>query len=502
MKYRNIKLIVLAAMALSALNSCTDSFVEVDPIASIDESNYYKTEAEAYSGLVAVYDIMKKESGGFENMIAMLNAGSDDFYAGGGSASDGAGIQSFSNYTINPASLPNSFWTDYYQGIFRANVLLQKLPTTNMDATKKARFVAETRMLRAYYYFQLVTMFKNIPLITEPVNPTSYYNVLQAKPEDVYAFIENELKAAITDLPTTINAETEAGRVSQGAGKALLGKVYLFEKKNTEAAQILAEVNGTPGGANPYGYSLLTDFADLWKVDNKFNSESIWEATHTSKSNATWGAWGSGTDEGNSLNVMVGPRGYSAATPTAPKYETGWSFNTVTQDLRDALVGDTRYDATIADLSNLVATGQATYSPGYMDTGYFLKKFMPTNADLTTGGGDVVLNYRQNTYVIRLADTYLMEAEALGGTGERAQALLNAVRRRANMPVITVSMDAVMKERRLELAGEGHRWHDLIRTGQAASKLASRGFIAGKHEIWPIPLNQLTNTKLIQNDKY
>jgi hypothetical protein len=100
-----------------------------------------------------------------------------------------------------------------------------------------------------------------------------------------------------------------------------------------------------------------------------------------------------------------------------------------------------------------------------MDTGYFLKKFMPTHADLTTGGGDAVLNYRQNTYVIRLADSYLMEAEALGGTGARAQALLDAVRARVGLPSITVSMDAVMKERRLELAGEGHRWHDLIRTG-------------------------------------
>jgi hypothetical protein len=207
-----------------------------------------------------------------------------------------------------------------------------------MDAAKKARFVAETRMLRAYYYFQLVTMFKNIPLITEPVNPVNMYDITQANPEDVYNFIETELQAAIADLPATINLETEAGRVSQGACKALLGKVYLFEHKNTQAAQILAEVNGTPGGTNPYGYSLLPNFADLWQIDNKFNSESIWEATHTYKSNATWGAWGSGTDEGNSLNVMVGPRGYSASSASAPQYETGWSFNTVTQDLHDVLV--------------------------------------------------------------------------------------------------------------------------------------------------------------------
>jgi len=502
MKYKNIKLIVIAAMALTAFNSCSNDFIEVAPIASTADVNYYKNETEAYSGLIAVYDIMKKESGGFENMIAMLNAGSDDFYAGGGSASDGAGIQSFSNYTINPASLPDSFWFDFYQGVFRANVMLQKLPGVNMDETTKARFTAEVRMLRAYYYFQLVTMFRNIPLIIEPIPTAQIYQITQANPDDVYAFIEAELQAAIPNLPTTIANATEAGRVSQGAAKSLLGKVYLSQGKNSQAATTLAEVNGTPGGANPYGYALLSNFADLWKVDNKFHSESIWEATHTFKSNAGWGNWGSGSDEGNSLNVMIGPRGYSASSSAAPQYETGWSFNPMTNDLYNQLVGDPRFNATVADLTALVASGQASYSPGYMDTGHFLKKFMPTHADLTTGGGDAVLNYRQNTYVIRLADTYLMEAEALGGTGARAQALLDAVRARVGLPSIPVTKDAVMNERRLELAGEGHRWHDLIRTGQAAAKLASRNFVAGKNEIWPIPLNQLTNTKLEQNPNY
>jgi hypothetical protein len=104
--------------------------------------------------------------------------------------------------------------------------------------------------------------------------------------------------------------------------------------------------------------------------------------------------------------------------------------------------------------------------------------------------------------MIRLADTYLLEAEALGGTGTRAQALLDAVRARVGLSSVTVSLDAIYAERRLELAGEGHRWYDLVRTGRAASALAEKGFVAGKNEILPIPLAELENTLLVQNPNY
>ena len=503
MKYRNLKwpVLVLVLSGMLTTVSCSDEFLDTQFKGAVSEDNYYQNEDDAYHALIAVYDIMKKQSGGFENMIAMLNAGSDDHYAGGGNASDGAGIQSFSNYSINPASLPGSFWNDFYQGIGRANVLLQKLPGISMDENVKARFTAETKALRAYYYFQLITQFRNIPLITEPLAIDQYYNYPQASSRDeVYALIESDLTEAIPDLPMTIDVSTEAGRIGKAAGQAILGKVYLYQNKMPQAAAILAEVNGTPGATSPYGNKLLDNYNDLWIIDNKFNSESILEANHTYQSNAGWGNWGSGSDEGNTLNVMVGPRGYSASG--APAYETGWSFNPITVDLAMALQGDPRFEATILDMNELVADGLASYVPGYQDTGYFLKKFMPTHADITPGGGDVVLNYRQNTYVIRLADTYLMEAEALGGTGARAQALLDAVRDRVGLDPVPVSLEAIWNERRLELAGEGHRWRDLVRTGRAATVLASRGFIAGKHEFWPVPLRETENTRIQQDPNY
>jgi hypothetical protein len=122
--------------------------------------------------------------------------------------------------------------------------------------------------------------------------------------------------------------------------------------------------------------------------------------------------------------------------------------------------------------------------------------------DISTLGGTQDLNYQQDSYIIRLADTYLMEAEALGGTGARAQALLDAVRDRVGLSSVPVSLAAIKTERRLELAGEGHRFFDLVRWGDAASVLAPDGFVAGKHEIFPIPAKELRGTKLVQNPNY
>jgi len=365
----------------------------------------------------------------------------------------------------------------------------------------KTRFEAESKALRALYYFNLVRMFKNVPLILEPLTPADMYNVLQANPVDVYTQIELDLVDAIAVLPASL-PDAEKGRFTKGAAQALLGKVYLFDGKNTQAAAVLAEVNGTPGSPNQYGNYLLANYNDLWVVNNKFNAESLLEVAHASTGSSHWGVWGSGSDEGNSVNVMVGPRGYVKLGSAAPSLPAGWSFNVITQELYNQLNGDPRFDATIFDLKALQTSGQADYIAGYQDTGYFLNKFLPRQVDVSTGTGDAVLNYRQNTYVIRLADTYLMEAEALGGTGTRAQALLDAVRARVGLSPVPVSMTAIKAERRKELAGEGHRFFDLVRWGDAASVLSSRGFVAGKNEIFPIPYKELENTLIQQNPNY
>lgn len=504
MKIMRVSVAFLALSTVMVLSSCTKDFITLQPQGQFLSENYYSTPSQAYSALVGVYDVLRKNAGGFENMITMMNAGSDDNFAGGGGASDGAGIQGFSNYTINANTMPGSFWNDHYQGIFRANVLLSKLPDIQMDDALKARFTAEAKALRATYYFNLVRMFRNIPLLLEPLNTGNMYDVVQSAPEEVYAQIEKDLSEAIPDLPGVLaNNATEEGRFTKGAAQAQLGKVYLYEKKNDQAAAQLAEVNGTPGQTNQYGNHLLENFADLWVFTNKPNAEGILVARHTDQSNADWGFWGTGADEGNSVNQMVGPRSYSKKPGSdAPDIPSGWSFNVFTNDFIDLMKDDPRFGATVLDMNALKASGKADYIPGYQNTGYFLNKFIPRNSDVRKGGGAVELNFQQDDYIIRLADTYLMEAEALGGTGARAQALLDAVRERVGLPSVPVSMQAIKTERRLELAGEGHRFFDLVRWGDAAQALASRGFVAGKNEIFPIPFRELQGTKLVQNPNY
>jgi hypothetical protein len=504
---KNIKMkFTLVLTSLTLMTACKKDFITIEPRGQFLTQNYYSTRDQAYTGLVGAYDVLRKNAGGFENMITFLNAGTDDNYSGGAAGgSDGAGIQSFSTFTINQNLMPGSYWNDHYQGIFRANILLSKIGAINMNAAEKARFTAEAKALRAIYFFNLVRMFKNVPLLLEAVTTDQIYQVTQATPAATYAQIEKDLTEAIPDLPPSLALATEAGRLTKGAGQAMLGKVLLYDGKGTAAAVQLAQVNGTtPGQPNQYGNKLLANFADLWVFSNKFNSESILECTHTNQSNTDWGFWGSSADEGNSVNQMVGPRSFApTGTYTGPDiYRAGWSFNTWTQEFYDLIKPDPRFAATVFDAKAYVTAGQASYIDGHMNTGYFINKFLPKRTDQTSGGGNLELNFQQNDYIIRLADCYLMEAEALGATGPRAQALLDAVRARVGLGSVPVSLAAIKAERRLELAGEGHRFFDLVRWGDAAAKLGSRGFVAGKNEIFPIPAAELVATKLVQNPNY
>ena len=232
------------AIAMVSLGSCSEDFVDVTPKGSFLSDNYYANQEQATAALVGVYDPIRKNSGGFENMIAMMNAGSDDHFAGGGGSTDGLGIQNFSTHSLTSTSIPESFWNDHYQGIFRANTLLLKLPEVAMADNLKSRFAGECKALRAIYYFNLVRLFKNVPLLLDPLTATNMYDAVQATPEEVYAQIEKDLAEAIPALPASVPADTESGRLTKGAAQAMLGKVYLFEGKKSEAAAI----SKMPGG--------------------------------------------------------------------------------------------------------------------------------------------------------------------------------------------------------------------------------------------------------------
>ena len=510
MKKDYLKYTAIILLGLGVLVSCKKSFLEKSPKGEFAEANYYSTPDQAFAGLAAAYDPLVTETGGLDQTytdpLGPLNAASDDCYAGGGGPNDTNDWQLWNNYQLTSAAGPQQgFWPINFLGISRANTILSKLAgVPGLSAALASRYTAEALFLRAHYYFDLVRLFKNVPLIIKPLAPSDIYNQVQAAPTAVYAQIEADLTAAIPDLPATVVA-SEDGRVTQGAAIAELGKVYLYEKKYTQAATEFALVNGTtPGGTTAnYGYKLQANFGSIFSPDNKFNSEAIFEITHTASQAYTWNNWD--TFKGMVYTQMVGPRNYSGTV-----YAGGWGFNPITPELYAAFnyyaggVQDPRYGYTILNMDSLAKAQSTTYTPSYQNTGYFIVKYAPLTKYKATQG-QVELNYPNDYIEIRLADTYLMEAEALvqgGGNTARAQALMDAVRARVGLASVPVSMTSIKSERRLELATEGHRWFDLVRWGDAPAALAFKGFTAGKNEILPIPLTELSATKLVQNPGY
>jgi len=452
MKKNKLFLSLMAGMLLASatFQGCGKDFLEAKPKGTHFESNYYKNRQEAFNGLIAVYDVVGWSTGGYVNKLAVMNVASDDMYAGGGSSSDLPHFQHMSKFSVTPAEGPqDGLWAGGYAGVGRANVLLSKLPTTVMDETEKKRFVAETRFLRAYFYFDLVRMFKNIPLITKPLAASEINDVPQVSPADVYAFITTELKESLADLPQTVPVATEGGRITKAAGHALLGKVLLYQEKFAEAAAQLAEVNGQPGQVSQFGNQLIPNYADLFVVKNKHNKESILEVNHTSLSAGTWGCIA--CTEGNIINIMSAPRGYGydeAVASKVPSFVSGWGFFIPTKELAEWMKKDNRYTTTISNIDSLANLKLVKYEPSYQSTGYYLKKYAGKKEDRSTGAGDADLNFPQNTYEIRLADTYLMEAEAIlrgSGLNARALDLFNAVRERAHMPKkTTITLDDII----------------------------------------------------------
>lgn len=505
MKVYDLKYLVGFVSVSLMISSCGMDFLNVDPKATQLESNYYQNAEELYNGLVAAYDPMGWEGGkggNYANFLCLV-AASDEALGGGGSSSDVPYFNTMDDYAIDAANGPQlGFWEKGFTGISRVNTLLSKLneDVEGLDEATKKRYTAEALFLRAYYYFELVRLFGNVPLFTEPLLTDEIYSVEQVQPDAIYAQIEKDLKASIAEpnLPDKVPAATEGGRITKGAAHALLGKVYLFEKKWDEAAKEFAVVNGTPGGTSQFGYRLLSDFAAIFRPDNPFNSESILEITHTSIAASGWG--NTSKVEGLIASKMCGPRSYSG-----PLYYSGWGGCPVSSKLYDALHYDPRFEATIVDIDSMVQAGVADYIPGYENTGHFIRKFAALNEFKNQGAGTPTLNYPQNYIQIRLADTYLMEAEALvqgGGDLVRAAALLNAVRARVGLKPVAVTLENIYHERFLELATEGHRWYTLIRTGRAGKVLGPLGFKEGKNEVLPIPLQELNNTKLKQNTGY
>lgn len=501
MKNKYIKSTIAIVAMMQIFVSCKKDFLELTPKGTTLEDNFYKNEKEVMQGVIAVYDVMQwGTTGGYTMKMPLLSAASDDCWAGGSNAADQPGWVAYDNFNMSSFVGPQGgLWNKNYSGINRANLILSKIDkSTTLSASFKTRATAEAKFLRAYFYFDLVRWFGNVPLIVTTLPTAELYTQKQSTPAQIYAQIEKDLRDAIAGLPALV-AAAEKGRTSQGAAKAQLAKVLLYQNDNSKLAEAITLFEDVNKTGNAYGYKLMTNYADIFDPVNKFNSESILEIPHSN--NAAWGDWGwINGGEGNVATQFIGMDTYNGDT-----YSSGWGFCPVTLDLVNALKTDPRFAATIIDGAALKAAG-ATYNSRYQNTDYFIKKYAPLKAYRSTLGV-AEQNWPINEIEIRLADTYLMQAEALvknGGNATRAKELLDAVRARVGLGSVPATLDNIYNERRLELATEGHRFFDLVRTGRAVTVLGPLGYKPNKSEYLPIPQSEIDVTKGVikQNPGY
>ena len=451
--------------------ACTDDFVDVDSF-NEDSESFFNSEEDYQSALIAAYDMLQST---YLNVM-LGEIASDNTLAGGESATDVPGIQEVDDMVHTPVnSQLRDIWNWMFAGVNRANYILEFKDKT--DFANKNTVIAEATFLRAYYYFELVKWFGDVPLAVDQRLLFGDQNIVERTPATaVYAQIEQDLIFAATNLPQT---QSETGRATKGAAQALLGKVYLFQDKFQEAASILEDVIDTGT------YDLLADYTTMFENDNENHIESVFEVQYTDVEGAGFGCLQ--CSEGNVAVGFNGIRNYSG-----PMFESGFSFNVPTQEVFDAFEpGDVRRDVAILDIEAWAnANPGVSYAEGYEHTGYYNRKYISRQGDLNTG--DANLTNPNNYRAIRFADVLLMAAEALnrGSVDDtKAQTYLNRVRTRAGLPNVTETGNAltvaIYQERRVELVGEGHHFFDLVRTGRAAQEID--GFTSGKNEVFPIP---------------
>lgn len=483
------------------LGSCSKDFLNTRPVGRVLEVNYYQTEEQAFEALVSIYDVLQwNDQYGFTMFRFLQNVASDDTYAGGSDASDQPSWVAYNNFTLTPNLGPQrGFWRKGYKGIYRANLFLEKIDEIE-DASEafRTRTKAEAKFLRAKFYFDLVRLFGNIPLIDHTLGASEYYTVEQVGPDQIYPLIVSDLEAAITDLPTSVSSN-QLGRVTKGAAQALLARVLLFEDEASSMAQVASLCESVIQSGE---YSLLPSFSDIWSAEGEWSSESVFEITYSENSASDWGSFGWGGGEGNVGVQFIGMRDYNG-----PTYATGWGFCPVSTELEAAMDGDPRYGNTIIDADALPG---AEYTPAYQNTGFWMRKYAPIASNVAPDG-DPALNWGNNIREIRYADVLLMAAEGIlrsGGSEGTARTYLNQVRSRVGLAALTSTgnqlLEDIYTERRMELATEGHRFFDLLRTGKATEVLGNQGFDSFTHTYLPIPQQELDAAPdvLTQNPGY
>ncbi len=475
--------------ALIVFQGCKKSFLDVNPAGNIAATQFWKSQADATSAVDAMYANLHEWTNIAFAPIAVESMGSDDVNKGS-TPTDASFMNDFQNFSANSGEGQISdFWGGEYKTINFANQILDNVPAINMDASLKARYLAEAKFIRAYAYFRLVRAFGDVPLRLHIPKGASEYNIPRTPKAQVWAAIETDLTDAASVLPQTYSS-VDIGHVTKGAALALHAKVSMYQQKWSAVLNYANQVM-------QLGYSLFPNYEQMFRTNNKNNSESIFEIQCMLIPNNP-------NASSSQYSQVQGVRGVTGG---------GWGFNVPSADLAAAYEpGDPRRDATIIFRGETTPEGDAIPASG--DNPMYNQKSYVPFSQYVSGFNE---GCQQDKMVLRYADVLLMNAEANNELGNTAAALasLEMVRARARAgnplilpPVVTTDQttlrNAIWFERRVELAMEFDRYFDVIRQGRGAAVFGVRGWKAGKNEVWPLPQNEidLSAGVLTQNPGY
>lgn len=393
--------------------------------------------------------------------------------------------------------LINDLWTGYFDIVSSANYAIHQMPLFEaalMNANDKAYAMqsqGDAKFIRAYAYFNLTRLFGKVPIIDTTLTSAQLAAQPQATTEQLYAFIEKDLSEAIAVLPESYTKEW-AGRVTRYTAMALKAKVYLYQSEWDSVAANAGKVIASGK------YELLPDFRQVFSIDGENSRESLFELQSSTLGRTT------GDQTYIEYAYVQGPRG------NFPSNMQGWGFCTPSQNLIDFYTsrGEVIRPATTLLYRGTLTPEGDSIKATVANPVYNGKVYTPSVYNRWNFNG---YGFDHNVRIIRYSDVLLMYAEARARgasmavpTALTADEAVNLVRRRAGLAdVAGVTLQQILDERRAELAMEEDRFFDLVRTGQAATALQSKGFVVGKHEVYPIPAAQMQlNPNLTQNNGY